>query len=127
MRDDEFQNPNTPRCPYNFVLSFLLTYIMQADIDKDGTLDFGEFVAATVHLKKTANDEHLHKAFEYFDKDRNGYIEVEELRQALNDEGETTNDEVTTAIMRDVDTDKVRTFLIISTFCMLIILIFLHL
>lgn len=55
-----------------------------------------------------ANDEHLHKAFEFFDRDQNGYIEVEELRQTLSDEGEITNNDVINAIMHDVDTDKVR-------------------
>ncbi|XP_071697809.1 calcium-dependent protein kinase 8-like [Rutidosis leptorrhynchoides] len=77
-----------------------------ADADRDGTLDFGEFVAVVLHLKRMSNDEHLHKAFEFFDKNHNGYIEVEEIRQALNDEGEITNDEVINAIMHDVDTDK---------------------
>ncbi|KAH0632729.1 hypothetical protein KY284_035515 [Solanum tuberosum] len=41
-----------------------------------------------------ANDEHLHKAFSYFDKDGNGYIEPDELRDALMEDGadDCTND-----------------------------------
>ncbi|KAI3716660.1 hypothetical protein L1987_67684 [Smallanthus sonchifolius] len=77
-----------------------------ADVDRDGTLDFGEFVAVALHLKRTANDEHLHKAFEFFDRNQTGYIEVGELCQALSDEGENTNEEVITAIMHDVDINK---------------------
>ncbi|MFS7914998.1 putative protein kinase CAMK-CDPK family [Helianthus anomalus] len=77
-----------------------------ADVDRDGTLDCGEFVAVTLHLKRMANDEHLHKAFEFFDNNRTGYIEVEELCQVLSDEGEIINDEVINAIMHDVDMDK---------------------
>ncbi|KAI3823444.1 hypothetical protein L1987_04880 [Smallanthus sonchifolius] len=77
-----------------------------ADVDRDGTLDFGEFVA--LHLKRTANDEHLHKAFEFFDKNQTGYIEVGELCQVLSDEGENTNEEVINAIMHDVDINKLR-------------------
>ncbi|XP_016460966.2 calcium-dependent protein kinase 32 [Nicotiana tabacum] len=76
------------------------------DVDKDGYLDYGEFVAISVHLRKMANDEHLKKAFEFFDKNQSGYIEIEELREALADEIETNSEEVINAIMHDVDTDK---------------------
>ncbi|CAI9779469.1 unnamed protein product [Fraxinus pennsylvanica] len=76
------------------------------DVDKDGYLDYGEFVAISVHLRKMGNDDHLQKAFEFFDKNRSGYIEIEELRDALADEVETTNEEIISAIIQDVDTDK---------------------
>lgn len=54
-----------------------------------------------------ANDEHLRKAFNFFDKNQSGHIEIEELREALNDEVDTCSEEVINAIMCDVDTDKV--------------------
>ncbi|KAJ8566006.1 hypothetical protein K7X08_008582 [Anisodus acutangulus] len=76
------------------------------DVDKDGYLDYGEFVAISVHFRKMGNDEHLNKAFEFFDKNQTGYIEIEELREALSDEIETNSEEVINAIMQDVDTDK---------------------
>lgn len=81
--------------------------ISQGDVDKDGFLDYGEFVAISVHLRKMANEEHLKAAFEFFDKNQNGYIEIDELREALDDEIETNSEEVINAIMQDVDTDKV--------------------
>ncbi|KAL2540903.1 Calcium-dependent protein kinase 8 [Abeliophyllum distichum] len=77
-----------------------------ADIDGDGTLNCEEFVAVLVHLRKMANDEHLHKAFAFFDRNGSGYIEIEELRDALSDEDGANNEEVINAIMHDVDTDK---------------------
>lgn len=80
---------------------------MQGDVDRDGYLDYGEFVAISVHLKKMANDEHLRKAFQFFDQNNSGYIEIEELRNALVDQVDINNEEVIVAIMRDVDTDKV--------------------
>lgn len=85
----------------------------QGDVDKDGYLDYGEFVAISVHLRKMGNDEHLHKAFQFFDQNQTGYIELEELRDALADEVDTS-EEVVTAIMHDVDTDKVCHFLLIN-------------
>ncbi|CAH8362144.1 unnamed protein product [Eruca vesicaria subsp. sativa] len=83
-----------------------LQILMDAgDIDRDGYLDCDEFIAISVHLKKMGNDEHLKKAFEFFDQDKNGYIEIEELREALSDEV-GISEEVIEAIIRDVDTDK---------------------
>ena len=87
---------------------FFCLLCVQADVDGDGTLNYGEFVAVSVHLKKMANDEHLHKAFSFFDKNQSNYIEIEELREALNDEVDTSSEEVIAAIMQDVDTDKVK-------------------
>ncbi|KAJ9540194.1 hypothetical protein OSB04_026700 [Centaurea solstitialis] len=76
------------------------------DVDKDGFLNYGEFVAISVHLRKMGNDDHLKDAFAFFDQNKSGYIEIEELREALADEMETNNDEVIAAIIHDVDTDK---------------------
>ncbi|KAE8728374.1 Calcium-dependent protein kinase 30 [Hibiscus syriacus] len=76
-----------------------------ADADGDGTLNYGEFVAVSVHLRKMANDEHLHKAFAFFDLNRSGFLEIEDLQDSLNDEVDTS-EEVIDAIMHDVDTDK---------------------
>lgn len=85
-----------------------LHILMEAgDVDKDGYLDYGEFVAISVHLRKMGDDdEHLLEAFKFFDKNKTEYIEVEELRDALADELEPNYEEVINAIMHDVDTDK---------------------
>ncbi|KAM7278002.1 hypothetical protein ACFE04_005136 [Oxalis oulophora] len=90
----------------NIPESDLQTLMEAADVDGDGTLNCAEFVAVSVHLKKLGNDEHLHKAFSFFDRNQSGYIEIEELRSALNDEADTCSEEVIHAIMQDVDTDK---------------------
>lgn len=85
-----------------------LHILMEAgDVDKDGYLDYGEFVAISVHLRKMGDDdEHLLEAFKFFDKNKTEYIEIEELRDALADELEPNYEEVINAIMHDVDTDK---------------------
>lgn len=90
----------------------------QADVDGNGTLDYGEFVTVSIHLKKIGNDEHIRKAFSYFDQNQSGYIEIDELRVALVDDLGSDQEEVIDAIIRDVDTDKVSsaTFDRISTF-----------
>jgi calcium-dependent protein kinase len=80
---------------------------LQADVDKNGTLDYGEFVAVSIHVRKIGNDEHIQKAFLYFDQNNSGYIEIEELREALADELDGNDDDIINGIIRDVDTDKV--------------------
>jgi calcium-dependent protein kinase len=80
---------------------------LQADVDKNGTLDYGEFVAVSIHVRKIGNDEHIQKAFLYFDQNNSGYIEIEELREALANELDGNDDDIINGIIRDVDTDKV--------------------
>jgi calcium-dependent protein kinase len=78
------------------------------DTNGKGTLDYGEFLAVSLHLQRMANDEHLRRAFSYFDKDGNGFIEPEELKVALAEDG-TAGDtmDVVNDILQEVDTDKV--------------------
>lgn len=50
----------------------------------------------------------------FFDKDGSGYIEVDELREALSDESGEIDADVLNDIIREVDTDKVPPFLLLS-------------
>ncbi|TYH71691.1 hypothetical protein ES332_D05G201800v1 [Gossypium tomentosum] len=76
-----------------------------ADVDKSGTIDYIEFVTATMHRHRLDREDNIRKAFNFFDKDSNGFITRDELRQAMTQYGmgdEATIDEV----IEDVDTDK---------------------
>ncbi|KAI8528958.1 hypothetical protein RHMOL_Rhmol12G0188700 [Rhododendron molle] len=77
-----------------------------ADVDGNGVLDYGEFVAVTIHLQRMEDDAHFRRAFMYFDKDGSGYIELDELQEALADESGVTDADVVNEIMREVDADK---------------------
>lgn len=81
--------------------------ILQADIDGNGTLDCEEFVTVSAHLKRISSEEHLPKAFNYFDKDKSGFIEVEELREALGGDELGADEKVILDIISDIDKDKV--------------------
>ncbi|VAH81455.1 unnamed protein product [Triticum turgidum subsp. durum] len=76
------------------------------DTNGKGVLDYAEFLAVSLHLQRMANDEHLRRAFLFFDKDGNGYIEPDELREALKDDGAADSMEVVNDILQEVDTDK---------------------
>lgn len=80
-------------------------FFLQADVDNSGTIDYGEFIAATIHLNKLEREEHLVAAFRYFDKDGSGYITVDELQQACMEHNMT--DAFLEDIIREVDQDNV--------------------
>ena len=62
----------------------LLALVMEVDINGDGTIDFDEFLGM---MKQKANeadeDSDLKEAFQIFDRDRNGYIDRNELRKVI--------------------------------------------
>ncbi|KAF9665211.1 hypothetical protein SADUNF_Sadunf16G0098800 [Salix dunnii] len=92
--------------PLSFCLDELNNVGINVDTNEKGKLDYGEFVAVSLHLQRMANDEHIHKAFSYFDKDGNGYIEPDELRDALMEDGADDCTDVANDIFQEVDTDK---------------------
>lgn len=76
-----------------------------ADVDGDGTIDYIEFISATMHRHRLERDDHLYKAFQYFDKDSSGYITRDELEAAMKEYG--MGDEASIKeIISEVDTDN---------------------
>ena len=83
----------------------LMLPLTQCDVDNSGTIDYGEFITATLHLNKLERKEHLAAAFAYFDKDGSGYITVDELQQACKEHNMT--DFPIEDIIKEVDQDNV--------------------
>ncbi|KAL1190709.1 Calcium-dependent protein kinase 24 [Cardamine amara subsp. amara] len=78
-----------------------------ADTDGNGMLSCDEFVTLSIHLKRMGCDEHLLQAFKYFDKNGNGFIELDELKEALfDDKIGHGNDQWIKDIFFDVDLNK---------------------
>lgn len=50
----------------------LCMHTYQTDVDGNGTIDYIEFISATMHRHRLERDEHLYKVFQYFDKDNSG-------------------------------------------------------
>lgn len=82
--------------------------MVQADVDNSGTIDYGEFIAATIHLNKLEREENLVAAFSYFDKDGSGYLTIDELQQACKEHNMT--DSFIEDIIKEVDQDNVSIF-----------------
>lgn len=85
-------------------------------------MNYVEFMTVSIHIQRMGNDEHLHKAFAFFDKNESGYIEIEELTECLINDLGPNHDEVINAIVRDLDTDKVLAITFLFSFLSLILL-----
>ncbi|XP_071721121.1 calcium-dependent protein kinase 20-like [Rutidosis leptorrhynchoides] len=82
-----------------------IVHLMEAaDIDNSGTIDYGEFVAAMLHMNKIHKEDHMYAAFSYFDKDGSGYITADELQQAFEKFG--LGDIHLDDVMSDIDKDN---------------------
>ncbi|KAI4370406.1 hypothetical protein MLD38_018761 [Melastoma candidum] len=78
-----------------------------ADVDGSGTINCEEFMTMSVHLRRISSDEHLLQAFEFFDRNRTGYIEYDELKDALTEDNlGPDNEKAIEDIIRDADLDK---------------------
>ncbi|XP_010455773.1 PREDICTED: calcium-dependent protein kinase 21-like [Camelina sativa] len=76
-----------------------------ADVDGNGTIDYYEFISATMHRYKLDRDEHVYKAFQHFDKDNSGHITRDELESAMKEYG--MGDEASIKeVISEVDTDN---------------------
>ncbi|KAM3144380.1 hypothetical protein pb186bvf_003544 [Paramecium bursaria] len=53
------------------------------DMDGSGTIDYSEFIIATMDRKKAVQKEKLKEAFQVFDKDGNGFISEAEIKEVL--------------------------------------------
>jgi calcium-dependent protein kinase len=74
------------------------------DVDNSGTLDYTEFVMATMNEKDLITNERLKAAFRLFDKDGNGTISPEEIKEVLGLGEDDT--EMIDKLIEEVDENK---------------------
>lgn len=77
----------------------MLKIMEGVDTDKNGEINYSEFIAATMDNKLIKNSFSIERAFKFFDKDQNGKIEKDELQQIL--QGSELN-HVETNIIKDI-------------------------
>ncbi|XP_069118561.1 calmodulin-like [Argopecten irradians] len=82
--------------------------LQEVDADGSGTIDFAEFL--TMMAKRMSNapespEEQMLEAFRLFDRDGNGSISPEELKQVMANLGEKLTDEELDSMIKEADTD----------------------
>jgi calcium-dependent protein kinase len=76
------------------------------DSNKNGYIDYTEFIAACLQSYNYLKENHLKTAFSYFDKDGSGTISLEELKQCLQNEDFTLPEDIITKLLEEVDVNK---------------------
>nr|TKS03730.1 calmodulin 8 family protein [Populus alba] len=96
----------------------LLDMISEVDSDRNGTIEFAEFLnlmakkmKATVlkyineFIRRLMRRKSLRRRFKVFDKDQNGYISANELRHVMINLGEKLTDEEVEQMIKEADLD----------------------
>ena len=79
--------------------------LQNMDMDKNGYVDYSEFLTAAVNKNKLLSKTNLETAYELFDVDKNGTVTVNELQQVF-DFSHSKDQKLWKEIMEEVDTDK---------------------
>ena len=90
------------------------TVIMSMDPNRDGVIDYDEFMIAVADREKLLNTTNLKNAFKALDKNGNGKIEAEEIKGAfahgnidkLSSHGFDINDKFWEKLMAELDENK---------------------
>jgi Ca2+-binding EF-hand superfamily protein len=77
--------------------------LMNIDIDGNGSIDYAEFVMAAMNEKNMVSNEKLMQAFKMFDKDSNGTISPEEIKEVLGFNSSQLDQKLLEDIIKEVD------------------------
>jgi len=75
-----------------------------ADTDRSGSIDYSEWVVATINKNQLLSDEKMKQAFDLFDKDGGGSISSDEVKEVLG-VGKKFDEKVWDEIISEVDID----------------------
>jgi len=78
--------------------------IAEVDANKNGTIEFQEFLTMmSKKMKEPDSQDEIREAFKVFDKDGNGFISAAELRHVMTNLGEKLTDEEVDEMIREAD------------------------
>merc|ERR1712198_229406 len=84
----------------------LLNLVLEVDIDGNGTIEFGEFLNMMKQKAGEVDEEaDLREAFKIFDRDKDGYISMKELKKVANMLGTMLTKEELEEFMAEADAD----------------------
>ncbi|POS81320.1 calmodulin [Diaporthe helianthi] len=122
-RNDRTERPLTPPCSTGEITKDELGTIMRSlglnptdgelqdmvdevDVDKNGTIDFKEFLALMSHKVQDVDPEQeLREAFKVFDRDGTGTISKDELRSVMKSIGESLTEAEIDEMLHFADSD----------------------
>ena len=86
----------------------LINVLKAADTDNSGTIDYTEFIAATLDQQTYMRDDYLHTAFNMFDIDGSGAIDKTEILKLLKGEEleQIVSKDLIEKYMNEVDTNN---------------------
>ena len=79
--------------------------IKNVDNNGDGHINYSEFIAATIDIRRHLTEEKVNALFSHFNTDGKGSINAQELKQAFTKMGRELSDEEITSIIRACDQD----------------------
>ena len=77
--------------------------LVSQDVDKDGEVEYTEFIAATLEARGNIEEERIAEAFDRLDTDQSGFISRRELAQFL---GTTATSKEVDDILQEADTNN---------------------
>ena len=84
LTEDEIEEHMAEICAhFNMEQVNVRKLLKAADVNKDGRVDFSEFVAAALDKKQLLSDKNLRAAFNAFDTNSSGYLERDNIEGIL--------------------------------------------
>lgn len=77
----------------------------KVDVDKNGFIDYSEFLAASINVQTLTSKANLEQAFRLFDKDGSGKITIQEVKEILGGD-QQVSDSAWQQIMKEVDANS---------------------
>ena len=75
------------------------------DADRSGTIDYNEFLAATIDKDKISSKQNLEIAFKTFDRDGSGRINLSEIK-CIFDNSAVKDDKIFESMLSEADDNK---------------------
>jgi calcium-dependent protein kinase len=101
---DELQNGYNKVFGLNIDKDEITNIFNKIDTDKSGTIDYSEFVAASIDRKKMLSKKRLERIFKMFDKDCSGTISSDELKSMFG-ANQDVNTKVWDDLLKEADND----------------------
>ena len=102
LTKDELKNALLNFVTEDYLNKFDDTFII-LDGDRDGVIDYEEFLRACLPRNEILNDEILAFAFNFFDKDHSGFIKVDQIKIYF--VNQNVSEDVFIKIFEEIDTN----------------------